>query len=92
MVNLKHLKEEIETLSLQQQMFIGRMFYDENISMFENKNGVFINLTEVDPLLLEKIHIHLQQIREQEQSLNQLEIKKQQYKDNFFSNLNEGCE
>ena len=92
MVNLKHLKEEIETLSLQQQIFIGRMFYDENISMFENKNGVFINLTEVDPLLLEKIHIHLQQIKDQEQSLNQLEIKKQQYKDNFFNNLNEVCE
>ena len=92
MANLKHIKELIESLSLQQQIFIGKMFYEENISMFENKNGVFINLTDVDELILEKINIHLQQIKEQEQSLNQLEVKKQEYKDNYFTKVNEICE
>lgn len=92
MANLKHIKELIESLSLQQQIFIGKMFYEENISMFENKNGVFINLTEVDELILEKINIQLQQIKEQEQSLNQLEVKKQEYKDNYFTKVNEICE
>jgi DNA-binding transcriptional MerR regulator len=92
MVNLKHIKELIESLSLQQQVFIGKMFYDENVNMFENKNGVFINLTEVDDLILEKINVHLQQIKEQEQTLNQMEVKKQEYKDNYFTKVNEICE
>lgn len=92
MINLKNIKEVIESLSLQQQIYIGKMFYEENISMFENKNGVFINLTEVDELILEKINIQLQQIKEQEKSLNHLEVKKQEYKDNYFTKVNEICE
>tara|TARA_B100001059_G_C17836761_1_gene588671 strand:- start:2985 stop:3263 length:279 start_codon:yes stop_codon:yes gene_type:complete len=92
MINLKNIKEVIESLSLQQQIYIGKMFYEENISMFENKNGVFINLTEVDELILEKINIQLQQIKEQEKSLNHMEVKKQEYKDNYFTKVNEICE
>ena len=68
------------------------MFYEENVNMFENKNGVFINLTEVDDLILDKINLHLQQIKEQEKSLNQMEVKKQEYKDNYFTKVNEICE
>jgi hypothetical protein len=92
MVNLKHIKELIEALSVQQQIFIGKMLYEENVSMFENKNGVFINLTEIDELILDKINIQLQQIKDQESSLKDLELKKQEYKDNYFTKVNEVCE
>ena len=92
MVNLKHIKELIEALSVQQQIFIGKLLYEENVSMFENKNGVFINLTEIDELILDKINIQLQQIKDQESSLKDLELKKQEYKDNYFTKVNEVCE
>ena len=72
MIHLKNIKEQIESLSLQQQIYVGKIFYEENISMFENKNGVFINLTDIDESILEKINTHLQQIKEQEKSLNHL--------------------
>ena len=92
MIHLKDIKEQIESLSLQQQIYVGKIFYEENISMFENKNGVFINLTDIDESILEKINTHLQQIKEQEKSLNHLELKKQEYKDNYFTKVNEICE
>ena len=92
MSNLKHLKDNIESLDTHQQIHIGKIFYENNINMFENKNGVFINLTEINEDILEKIKLYLQHVEEQEKSINDMENKKQEYKDNFFSNVNEICE
>lgn len=92
MTNLKHLKDDIECLDTHQQVHIGKLFYDNNINMFENKNGVFINLTEINEDILDKIRIYLKHVKEQEKSIKDVEIKKQEYKDNFFTNVNEICE
>ena len=92
MSNLKYLKDNIENLDNHQQIHIGKIFYENNINMFENKNGVFINLTEINEEILEKIKLYLQHVEEQEKSINDMENKKQEYKDNFFSNVNEICE
>ena len=89
MSNLKELKDTIESLSVQQQITIGKLFYENKIKMFENKNGVFINLTEISDSVLETINIHLAHVKEQEKSFTDLENKKQAYKDNFFTNVNE---
>jgi|TARA_Y100000992_G_scaffold302711_2_gene278715 hypothetical protein len=92
MLNLKDIKETIESFSVQQQIQIGKLFYQANIDMFENKNGVFINLTNVDEVILENIHKELQHIKQQESSFKELENIKQEYKDNYFTKINEVCE
>lgn len=92
MNNLKHLKDDIENLTSSQHIIIGKLLYDANINMFENKNGVFVNLTELDESVLNSIRDKLKDIQEQEKHFIDLENKKQAYKDNLLNKVNEQCE
>ena len=92
MNNLKHLKEDIESLTPSQHIIIGKLLYDANINMFENKNGVFVNLTELEDSVLDTIREKLKHIQEQEKHFIDLENKKQAYKDNLLNKVNEQCE
>ena len=92
MNNLKHLKEDIESLTPSQHIIIGKLLYDANINMFENKNGVFVNLTELEESVLTSIREKLKHIQEQEKHFIDLENKKQAYKDNLLTKVNELCE
>ena len=92
MNNLKHLKEDIESLTPSQHIIIGKLLYDANINMFENKNGVFVNLTELEDSVLDSIREKLKHIQEQEKHFIDLENKKQAYKDNLLNKVNEQCE
>ena len=89
MNNLKQLKEDIERLNPIDHIAIGKIFYDSKVNMFENKNGVFINLTDIDECILQKIREKLNYIQEQEEYFESLELKKQAYKDNLNSKVNE---
>ena len=60
--------------------------------MFENKNGVFINLTELDESIIELLKKKIEHIQEQESLFVDLELKKQAYKDNLTTKVNEVCE
>ena len=92
MNTLKHLKDDIESLSPNQHIIIGKLLYDANINMFENKNGVFVNLTELEDSVLDSIREKLKHIQEQEKHFIDLENKKQAYKDNLLTKVNELCE
>ena len=92
MNELKHIKEDIEKLTPRQHIIIGKLLYDANINMFENKNGVFVNLTELEESVLNSIREKLKDIQEQEKHFIDLEIKKQAYKDNLLTKVNELCE
>ena len=92
MNELKHIKEDIEMLTPNQHIIIGKLLYDANINMFENKNGVFVNLTELDESVLNSIREKLKHIQEQEKHFIDLENKKQAYKDNLLTKVNELCE
>ena len=92
MNSIKHLKDDIESLDASQQILIGKLLYEANINMFENKNGVFINLTELDDSILDTLKVKIQQIKEQESLFVDLELKKQAYKDNLVTKVNEMCE
>ena len=89
MNNLKQLKDDIEQLNPSDHVTLGKVFYECNVNMFENKNGLFINLTNVEESVIEKIRTKLQYIQEQEQDFASLELKKQEYKDNLNIKLNE---
>ena len=81
MNRVKQLKDDIESL-----------LYESNINMFENKNGVFINLTELDESIIELLKKKIEHIQEQESLFVDLELKKQAYKDNLTTKVNEVCE
>ena len=92
MNNLKQLKDDIEQLNPSQHITIGKFLYESNVNMFENKNGVFINLTDIDQDIIDKVRTKLHYIQEQEQHFESLELKKQAYKDNLNIKLNEASE
>jgi DNA repair ATPase RecN len=83
--SLKNLKDKIESISLFHQTKILSIFYENNIPVNENKNGVFINLTYVDSSILEKVYKYLIYVNKQEEQLNELEEQKQKIATSFFS-------
>ena len=48
-----------------------------------------MNLTELSPNIIKSIEDYLNYVKEQEKHLDTVEVKKQQFKDNFFNNSNE---
>lgn len=82
---LKDLKDKIESISLFHQGEILRIFYDNKVSINENKNGVFINLTYVDSSIIDKVYKYLIYVNKQEEQLNELEEQKQKIATSFFS-------
>ena len=83
--SLKDLKDKIESISLFHQAKILNIFYENNIPVNENKNGVFINLTYVDSSILDKVYKYLIYVNKQEEQLNELEEQKQKIATSFFS-------
>lgn len=83
--NLKSLKEKIESVNLFHQIEILRIFNDNNVSITENKNGIFINLTYVDSNILDKVYKYLNYVNKQEDQLNEIEEEKQKITSSFFS-------
>lgn len=92
MINLKQLKDDIELLNPSEHIIIGKIFYECNVNMFENKNGVFINLTDLEETIIQKIQSKLKYIQEQQHDFESLELKKQLYKDNLNIKVNESSE
>lgn len=86
MEDIKNLKDTIESMTVQQQIQVGKLLSENKVIMIENKNGVFVNLTDVSEDIIEKINSFINHISKQEDTIKELEIKKQQYKDNFFTN------
>jgi hypothetical protein len=81
---LKSLKERIESTNSFHQTEILRIFNDNEVSINENKNGVFINLTYVDSSILDKIYKYLSYVNKQEDQLNEIEKEKEKIVTSFF--------
>ena len=87
MVNKQLIKEKIELLSKQHQIELLRILSAiPGISISENNNGVFINLTQQNDIVFEKIEIFLEYVNVQQKSLSFLEKQQDDIETEFFSN------
>jgi hypothetical protein len=87
MVNKQLIKEKIELLSKQHQIELLRILsIIPGISISENKNGVFINLTQQNDIVFEKIENFLEYVNVQQKSLSFLEKQQDDIETEFFSN------
>jgi len=87
MVNKQLIKEKIELLSKQHQIELLRILsIIPGISISENNNGVFINLTQQNDIVFEKIEIFLEYVNVQQKSLSFLEKQQDDIETEFFSN------
>ena len=83
--NLKFLKEKIEGLTNFHQIEILRILDNaKNVTLNENKNGVFVNLTNVDASVIEVIEKYLSYVNKQEKQLDIIENQKENLTNIFF--------
>jgi 7,8-dihydro-6-hydroxymethylpterin-pyrophosphokinase len=83
--NLKQLKDRIESLNQHHQIQILTIVTQNNVAYTENKNGSFVNLTNMDEATISKITAYLKYVDEQETQLNEVENQKTELTKQFFT-------
>lgn len=86
MDRIKKIKKEIENMSKYHQVEVLRLCKKNNdILINENNNGTFINLTEVNEIVLQKLEDYVSYVIEQKKELDLIENKKNNLQNNFFN-------
>jgi len=82
--DLKQIKDRVEALNQHHQIQILKIMTQHNVDLTENKNGSFINLTNVDDVVISKINDYLSYVDQQEMQLKEIEIQKTELTKQFF--------
>ena len=84
---LLQIKTSVEKMNKFHQINILKLLSaKETLTINENNNGVFINLTDIDDDILKELSNYISYVDEQEFDLNEQEEKKAEYKNVFFNN------
>ena len=82
------LKKIIENMSICYQLEVLRIIKNtDNVSISENKNGSFINLTELPEDILAKLDTYIVYVNEQQKTLTDLEKEKNRLANTFFNGI-----
>jgi len=85
MSNLNCLKESIEELSKFHQVEILKILKsDDSITINENKNGIFINMTSLKDLTITQLEDYLKYVNKQEKQLSDIEAQKDELSNTYF--------
>jgi len=83
---LNNLKERIEIMQKYHQIEILRILNKhKNIKFNENKNGTFINLTELPEHILTELEKYINYVEEQQKHLKIVEVEKETIEQTFFT-------
>ncbi len=84
-MNIKEVKIRIENMSKYHQIEILRIFVKAGMkNINENKNGSFINLTEVSDKTIEIVRDYIKYVDTQTQELSNAETKMSKIQETFF--------
>lgn len=81
---LKQLKDRIESLNQHHQIEILKIVTKNEVAYTENKNGSFVNLTNIDDTIVSKMVDYLNYVDEQESQLKEVENQKTELTKQFF--------
>ena len=82
---LNYIREQIEQMSKFNQIEVLKILTkNKNVIINENKNGIHINLREIDNVILNNLMAYIKYVITQEMYLNNIEKKKENIKINFF--------
>lgn len=85
MSNLNCLKEKIEGISKFHQIEILKILKsDDTITINENKNGIFINMTSLKESTITELEDYLKYVNTQEKQLNDIEVEKDKLSNTYF--------
>ena len=82
---LDNLKERIESMDKNHQIEILRILNDVELKINENKNGSFINLTELPTEHIDKLKDYVNYVEEQQKQLKIGETEKESIEKNYFN-------
>lgn len=82
--DLKQVKDRVEALNQHHQIQILKIITQCNVDITENKNGSFINLTNIDDVIISKITDYLSYVDQQEMQLKEIENQKTELTKQFF--------
>lgn len=88
MEELLTIKKQVENLNLVRQREILKIFIENDISISENKNGSFINLSLLSSDVLIKLKDYIQYIDDQEETISEIESIKQEFEESYFNKDN----
>lgn len=88
MTTLVDIKKTIESLNKTRQVEILKIFLKNNVSISENNNGTFVNLSFLTEECLTELKEYLNYIKDQEASLKTLENVKAEFIKEHFDNNN----
>lgn len=74
---IKNLRNTIQSFSKEKQLDVFKLCKSKNIFYSENKNGIFINLTELDAKQLIELDKFVTYINAQEKEIQQMEHEKE---------------
>ena len=81
---LTKLKNQVESMDKHHQVEILKILSKNMCKINENKSGVFVNMTFLEPTILEKIEEYLNYMKEQEDNLVTTEYQKQEFINSYF--------
>ena len=81
---LNNIKDIIEGFEKEQQIQVLRILKVKNININENKNGVFINLTNLDEDVITELENYIKHLKTQENILLTNEKVKNTYIETYF--------
>ncbi len=82
---LKKLKKNIETLDQCHHPKILDIIKENDIKFSENRNGIFVNMNQLNKKTIEKINIFLEYVKAQEKHLSDIESLKSNFKKEYFN-------
>jgi hypothetical protein len=86
-MNLMDLKDKIEQMSKSRHVELARILIHEyKIQYDENQNGIFVNMSELTPVIIHKMMDFTRYIEQQETDFLQIETEKNGLKDTYFNN------
>tara|TARA_Y100001970_G_C13529804_1_gene507105 strand:+ start:241 stop:525 length:285 start_codon:yes stop_codon:yes gene_type:complete len=78
------LRDKIQALDKFHQIEIFKILKTHNVNYTENRNGIFINMNELNKKIIKKIENYLNYVSTQQNQLDVVEQQKEEYKLSFF--------
>ena len=86
---LKFIRDKIEKLDKNNHIDILRLFVKNDVFINENKNGVFINLTDLSNDIINDIEKYIDYVSEQKIDLDYIENQKDVLENKYFKDNKE---
>lgn len=82
---LINIQKTIQSMPKINQIEVLRIFKsNENITLNQNKYGIFVNLTEIDKSIVNKLKDYIKYTNTQEKNLIEIENQKELFKNKYF--------